>query len=180
MTDCINTGKVTCSTGEKNDYVAAMAGGIIGYKQSTGTDSRNKNWGVVAATGLYVSGSKGYPSIAGGIVGALTTGTIEGCYNYGDIVAGQHKSAPTDTDANYFKNTARAGSIAGYYTTGTEPFEDCNGTITKCYVGGWVKNASYSSWKEITSSNFGGLIVGLGTDPTDCDFAPFVEAPQPE
>lgn len=180
VTDCTNTGKVTCSTGEKNDYVAAMAGGIIGYKQSTGTDSGNKNWGVVAATGLYVSGSKGYPSIAGGIVGALTTGTIEGCYNYGDIVAGQHKSAPTDKDANNFKDTARAGSIAGYYTTGTEPFADCNGTITKCYVGGWVKNASYSSWKEITSSNFGGLIVGLGTDPTDCYFAPFVEAPQPE
>ena len=180
VTDCTNTGKVTCSTGEKNDNVAAMAGGIIGYKQSTGTDSGNMNWGVVAATGLYVSGSKGYPSIAGGVVGALTTGTIEGCYNYGDIVAGQHKSAPTDKDANYFKDTARAGSIAGYYTTGTEPFEDCNGTITKCYVGGWVKNRSYTSWEEITESNFGGLIVGLGTDPTDCYFAPFVEAPQPE
>lgn len=180
VTDCTNTGKVTCSTGEKNEYVAAIAGGIIGYKESEGTDSGNKNWGVVAATGLYVSGSKGYPSIAGGIVGALTKGKIEGCYNYGDIVAGQNKSAPTDKEANYFKNTARAGSIAGYYTTGTEPFEDCNGTITKCHVGGWVKNASYSSWKEITSSNFGGLIVGLGSDPTDCYFAKFVEAPQPQ
>ena len=43
-----------------------------------------------------------------------------------------------------------------------------------------VKNASHSKWMEITSDNFGGLIVGRGDDPTDCFFAEFVEAPQPE
>ena len=178
VTDCINTGKVTCSTGEKNDYVAAIAGGIIGYKESTGTDSGNKNWGEVTAIGQWVSKTDNYPAVAGGVVGALHYGTIEDCYNYGDVIGGQATSLTTS--AAKFNGESRAGSIAGYYTAGISPFADCEGTITKCYVGGWVKNASYSSWKEITSSNFGGLIVGRGNDPTDCYFAEFVEAPQPE
>ena len=178
VTDCINTGKVTCSTGEKNDYVAAIAGGIIGYKESTGTDSGNKNWGEVTAIGQWVSKTDNYPAVAGGVVGALHYGTIEDCYNYGDVIGGQNTSLTTS--AAKFNGESRAGSIAGYYTAGISPFADCEGTITKCYVGGWVKNASYSSWKEITSSNFGGLIVGRGNDPTDCYFAEFVEAPQPE
>ena len=178
VTDCINTGKVTCSTGEKNDYVAAIAGGIIGYKESEGTDSGNKNWGEVTAIGQWVSKTDNYPAVAGGVVGALHYGTIEDCYNYGDVIGGQATSLTTS--AAKFNGESRAGSIAGYYTAGISPFADCEGTITKCYVGGWVKNASYSSWKEITSSNFGGLIVGRGNDPTDCYFAEFVEAPQPE
>lgn len=178
VTDCTNTGKVTCSTGEKNDYVAAIAGGIIGYKESTGTDSGNKNWGEVTAIGQWESKTVNYPAMAGGVVGALHYGIIEDCYNYGDVIGGQATSLTTS--AAKFNGESRAGSIAGYYTTGISPFADCEGTITKCYVGGWVKNASYSSWKEITSSNFGGLIVGRGDDPTDCYFAPFVEAPQPE
>ena len=179
VTDCINTGAVTCATGEKNAYVAAIAGGIIGYKESKGTDSGNKNWGVVTAIGQWVSTSVNYPAMAGGVVGALHYGTIKDCYNYGDITGGQNTSLTTS--AEKFNGESRAGSIAGYYTTGISPFADCEGTITQCYVGGWLKNASYSkSWKEVTSSNFGGLIVGRGDDPTDCYFAEFVEAPQPE
>ena len=179
VTDCINTGAVTCATGEKNAYVAAIAGGIIGYKESRGTDSGNKNWGVVTAIGQWVSKSDNYPAMAGGVVGALHYGTIQDCYNYGDITGGQNKSLTTST--SYYNGESRAGSIAGYYTTGISPFADCEGTITQCHVGGWLKNASYSkSWKEVTSSDFGGLIVGRGNDPTDCYFASFVEAPQPE
>ena len=179
VTDCINTGTVTCSTGEKNAYVAAIAGGIIGYKESTGTDSGNKNWGVVTAIGQWVSSSDNYPAMAGGVVGALRYGTIKGCYNYGDITGGQATSLTTSTSK--YNGESRAGSIAGYYTTGISPFADCEGTITQCHVGGWLKNASYSkNWKEVTSSTYGGLIVGRGDDPTDCYFAPFVEAPQPE
>ena len=179
VTDCINTGAVTCATGEKNAYVAAIAGGIIGYKESKGTDSGNKNWGVVTAIGQWVSKSDNYPAMAGGVVGALHYGTIQDCYNYGDITGGQNKSLTTST--SYYNGESRAGSIAGYYTTGISPFADCEGTITQCHVGGWLKNASYSqSWKEVTSSTYGGLIVGRGDDPTDCYFAPFVEAPQPE
>lgn len=178
VTDCTNTGKVTCSTGEKNEYVAAIAGGIIGYKESEGTDSGNKNWGEVTAIGQWVSKTDNYPAVAGGVVGALHYGTIEDCYNYGDVIGGQATSLTTS--AEKFNGESRAGSIAGYYTTGISPFADCEGTITKCHVGGWVKNASYSKWMEITSDNFGGLIVGRGDDPTDCLFAVFVEAPQPE
>ena len=179
VTDCINTGTVTCSTGEKNAYVAAIAGGIIGYKESTGTDSGNKNWGVVTAIGQWVSKDDNYPAMAGGVVGALRYGTIKGCYNYGDITGGQATSLTTSTSK--YNGESRAGSIAGYYTTGISPFADCEGTITQCHVGGWLKNASYSkSWKEVTSSTYGGLIVGRGDDPTDCYFAPFVDAPQPE
>lgn len=178
VTDCINTGAVTCATGEKNANVAAIAGGIIGYKQSNGTDSGNKNWGVVTAIGQWVSKTDNYPAVAGGVVGTLHYGTIEDCYNYGDVIGGQATSLTTS--AEKFNGESRAGSIAGYYTTGISPFADCEGTITKCHVGGWVKNASYSKWMEITSDNFGGLIVGRGNDPTDCYFAPFVDAPQPE
>ena len=179
VTDCINTGEVTCATGEKNAYVAAIAGGIIGYKESKGTDSGNKNWGVVTAIGQWVSTSNNYPAMAGGVVGALHYGTIKDCYNYGDITGGQATSLTTSTSK--YNGESRAGSIAGYYTTGISPFADCEGTITQCHVGGWLKNASYSkNWKEVTSSDFGGLIVGRGNDPTDCYFAEFVEAPQPE
>lgn len=179
VTDCINTGAVTCATGEKNAYVAAIAGGIIGYKESKGTDSGNKNWGAVTAIGQWVSTSVNYPAMAGGVVGALHYGTIQNCYNYGDITGGQNTSLTTSTSK--YNGESRAGSIAGYYTTGISPFADCEGTITQCYVGGWLKNASYSkSWKEVTSSTYGGLIVGRGDDPTDCYFASFVEAPQPE
>lgn len=179
VTDCINTGEVTCATGEKNAYVAAIAGGIIGYKESKGTDSGNKNWGVVTAIGQWVSSSDNYPAMAGGVVGALHYGTIQDCYNYGDITGGQNTSLTTSTSK--YNGESRAGSIAGYYTTGISPFADCEGTITQCHVGGWLKNASYSkNWKEVTSSTYGGLIVGRGDDPTDCWFAPFVEAPQPE
>lgn len=179
VTDCINTGAVTCATGEKNAYVAAIAGGVIGYKESKGTDSGNKNWGVVTAIGQWVSTSDNYPAMAGGVVGALHYGTIQDCYNYGDITGGQNTSLTTSTSK--YNGESRAGSIAGYYTTGISPFADCEGTITQCHVGGWLKNASYAkSWKEVTSSTYGGLIVGRGDDPTDCYFAPFVEAPQPE
>ena len=179
VTDCINTGAVICATGEKNANVAAIAGGIIGYKESKGTDSGNKNWGAVTAIGQWVSTSVNYPAMAGGVVGALHYGTIKDCYNYGDITGGQNTSLTTSTSK--YNGESRAGSIAGYYTTGISPFADCEGTITECYVGGWLKNASYSkNWKEVTSSTYGGLIVGRGDDPTDCYFAPFVEAPQPE
>ena len=105
--------------------------------------------------------------------------SIKDCYNYGDITGGQATSLTTSTSK--YNGESRAGSIAGYYTTGISPFADCEGTITQCHVGGWLKNASYSkNWKEVTSSTYGGLIVGRGDDPTDCYFAPFVEAPQPE
>ena len=178
VNDCINTGAVTCGTGEKNEFVVALAGGIIGYKESEGISSGNKNWGKVTSIGQYVSSSDNYPSVAGGVVGAIHYGTVKDCYNYGDVIGGQAKSLTTQT--SYYKGMSRAGSIAGYYSTGTSPFTDCEGTITECGVGGWLRNASKSSGVTITEDNYGGYIVGYGNDPTDCYFAPFVEAPQPE
>ena len=178
VNDCINTGAVTCGTGEKNEFVVALAGGIIGYKESEGISSGNKNWGKVTSIGQYVSKSDNYPSVAGGVVGAIHYGTVKDCYNYGDVIGGQAESLTTQT--SYYRGMSRAGSIAGYYSTGTSPFTDCEGTITECGVGGWLRNASKSSGVTITEDNYGGYIVGYGNDPTDCYFAPFVDAPQPE
>ena len=58
------------------------------------------------------------------------------------------------------------------HSTAQAPYKKCEGTITKCYVGGAVK-AKHTSGelRTITADNYGGNIVGWGDDPTDCFFA---------
>ena len=166
VSDCENTGSVICSTCTDNKNGAAMAGGIIGYKQSTSKDFNNVNRGSV--TSLAV---KTRAAASGGIVGAMQNGTIEACYNYGAIEAGEKSSAYNTTNATY--SVGRAGSIAGFYHTSAQsPYLACEGIITKCYVGGTVQGKHTSGEiVTITAENFGGNIVGWGDDPTDCFFA---------
>ena len=166
VSDCENAGTVTCNTCSDNEYVAAMAGGIIGYKESYSNDNNNVNRGDVFAMAV-----KTRAAVAGGVVGALHHGTLQACSNYGTIEAGEKSSAYKNENATY--NAGRAGSIAGWYkTTDDAPYLACDGTITKCYVGGAVKSrTSGGSLVTITSSNYGGYIVGIGDDPTDCYFA---------
>jgi hypothetical protein len=166
VSDCENTGSVICSTCTDNKNGAAMAGGIIGYKQSTSKDFNNVNRGSV--TSLAV---KNRAAASGGIVGAMQKGTIEACYNYGAIEAGEKSSAYNSTNATY--SVGRAGSIAGFYHTSAQsPYLACEGTITKCYVGGTVQGKHTSgNVVTITADNYGGNIVGWGDDPTDCFFA---------
>lgn len=166
VSNCENTGSVICSTCTDNKNGAAMAGGIIGYKQSTSKDFNNVNRGSV--TSLAV---KTRAAASGGIVGAMQKGTIEACYNYGAIEAGEKSSAYNQTNATY--SVGRAGSIAGFYHTSAQsPYLACEGTITKCYVGGTVQGKHTSGEiVTITAENFGGNIVGWGDDPTDCFFA---------
>lgn len=164
VSGCENTGDVTCNTCSDHANGAAMAGGIIGYKESYSTDINNINRGNVLALAV-----KNRASAAGGTVGALHHGTLEACYNYGTIEAGEKSSAYNDSNSAY--NAGRAGSIVGFYHSGVDPYEDCDGTITKCYVGGAVKSrTSGGSLITITSSNYGSNIVGIGSDPTDCFF----------
>ena len=166
VSDCENTGSVICSTCTDNKNGAAMAGGIIGYKQSTSKDFNNVNRGSV--TSLAV---KTRAAASGGIVGAMQKGTIEACYNYGAIEAGEKSSAYNSTNATY--SVGRAGSIAGFYhSTAQAPYKACEGTITKCYVGGTVQGKhTDGEVVTITADNYGGNIVGWGDDPTDCFFA---------
>ena len=166
VSNCENTGSVICSTCTDNKNGAAMAGGIIGYKQSTSKDFNNVNRGSV--TSLAV---KTRAAASGGIVGAMQKGTIEACYNYGAIEAGEKASAYDSSNATY--SVGRAGSIAGYYHRDAKtPYKACEGTITKCYVGGTVQGTHTSGEVvTITAENFGGNIVGWGDDPTDCFFA---------
>ena len=164
--NCENTGSVICSTCTNHKNGAAMAGGIIGYKESTTTDYANINRGSV--TSLAV---KSRAAASGGIVGALRLGTIEDCYNYGAIEAGEKASAYNTSNATY--SVGRAGSIAGFYhRTAQAPYKACEGTITKCYVGGTVQGKhTNGEVRTITADNYGGNIVGWGDDPTDCFFA---------
>ena len=166
VSDCENTGAVTCNTCSDNENGAAMAGGIIGYKESYSNDSNNVNRGNVLALAV-----KTRAAAAGGVVGALHHGTLQACSNYGTIEAGEKSSAYKDENSTY--NVGRAGSIAGWYKNeDSAPYLACDGTITKCYVGGAVKSrTSGGSLVTITSSNYGGYIVGIGDDPTDCYFA---------
>lgn len=164
--NCENTGSVICSTCTDNKNGAAMAGGIIGYKQSTSKDFNNVNRGSV--TSLAV---KTRAAASGGIVGAMQKGTIEACYNYGAIEAGEKSSAYNSSNATY--SYGRAGSIAGFYHRSAQaPYKACEGTITKCYVGGTVQGKhTNGEVRTITADNYGGNIVGWGDDPTDCFFA---------
>lgn len=165
VSDCENTGDVTCNTCSNHANGVAMAGGIIGYKESNTTDINNVNRGDVLALAVDTRAAA-----AGGTVGALHHGILQGCYNYGTIEAGEKSSAYNDANGKY--KVGRAGSIVGFYSTGNAPYEDCDGTITKCYVGGKVKSAtSAGKLITITSSNYGDYIVGIGSDPTDCYFA---------
>ncbi len=166
VSDCENTGAVTCNTCSNNEYVAAIAGGIIGYKESYSNDNNNVNRGDVLALAV-----QNRASAAGGVVGVLHHGTSQACSNYGTIEAGEKSSQYADVNGKY--NAGRAGSIAGWYkTTDDAPYLACDGTITKCYVGGAVKSRTSSgNLVTITSSNYGGYIVGIGNDPTDCYFA---------
>ena len=166
VSGCENTAAVICNTCSDNANGAAMAGGIIGYKESASNDSNNVNRGDVLALAV-----KNRSSVAGGVVGAHHHGTLQGCYNYGTIVAGEKSSAYKDEASTY--SNSRAGSIAGWYKTeDSDPYLACDGTITKCYVGGAVKSRTSSgNLITITSSNYGGYIVGIGDDPTDCYFA---------
>jgi hypothetical protein len=168
VSDCENTGSVICSTCTDNKNGAAMAGGIIGYKQSTSKDFNNVNRGSV--TSLAVQNRA---AASGGIVGAMQKGTIEACYNYGAIEAGEKPSGDNYNTSNATYSVGRAGSIAGFYhSTAQAPYKACEGTITKCYVGGTVQGKhTNGNVVTITADNYGGNIVGWGDDPTDCFFA---------
>ena len=169
ITDCENTGNVICENHTNTKYTGGMAGGIIGYKDSNSTDSGNINRGSVTSLAR-----KDRYGVAGGVVGALHYGTIEACYNYGAIEAGETNSAGDETNSYWSKG--RAGSIVGFYgeasSSKSHYYQTCEGTITKCYVGGTVKG-KYTSGDliTVTADNYGGYIVGEGPDPTDCFFA---------
>lgn len=172
VSNCENTGSVTCNTCTDNKNGAAIAGGIIGYKESTSKDFNNINRGDITAIAVTTRAAA-----AGGVVGAMHYGTIEDCYNYGAIEAGE-KASPSSSSVNYkdYNSTydvGRAGSIAGYYHRDAKtPYKACEGTITKCYVGGTVQGKHTSgNVVTITADNYGGNIVGWGDDPTDCFFA---------
>ena len=140
VSDCENTADVTCNTCADSDKCAAMAGGIIGYKESASKDSDNVNRGNVTAIAV-----KSRSSVAGGVVGALHHGTLQGCYNYGTIEAGEKSSSDRYKDVISTYSYSRAGSIAGWYKTeDSAPYLACDGTITKCYVGGAVKSRTSS------------------------------------
>ena len=144
-----------------------MAGGIIGYKDSNSTDSGNINRGSVTSLAR-----KDRYGVAGGVVGALHYGTIEACYNYGAIEAGEKNSAGDETNSSWLKG--RAGSIVGFYGSASSShyYQACEGTITKCYVGGTVQGRyTDEALITVTADNYGGYIVGEGPDPTDCFFA---------
>lgn len=167
VSGCENKGEVTGGTCTDNAACAPFVGGIIGYKECPNKDFDNINRGNVTA----LATKSDRHAAAGGIVGVLRYGTIEACWNYGTIEAGEKSSAYNEANATY--NTGRAGSIAGwYYTANDGPYLACEGTITKCYVGGAVK-AKHTSGElvTITADNYGGNIVGRGDDPTDCYFA---------
>ena len=168
VSNCENTGSVICSTCTDNKAGAAIAGGIIGYKESTGKDFNNTNKGNIRALAVTTRAAA-----AGGIVGAIHYGTVEACYNYGAIEAGEKASGSNYSDSNSTYSVGRAGSIAGFYHTSAQsPYKACEGTITKCYVGGTVQGKHTSGEVvTITAENFGGNIVGWGDDPTDCFFA---------
>ena len=167
ITDCENTGNVICENHTNTKYTGGMAGGIIGYKESTSKDYGNINRGSVTSLAR-----KDRYGVAGGVVGALHYGTIEACYNYGTIEAGETESAGDETNSSWSKG--RAGSIVGFYgsSSSSHYYKACEGTITKCYVGGTVKG-KYTSGDliTVTADNYGGYIVGEGPDPTDCFFA---------
>lgn len=167
ISGCENKGEVIGNTCTDNAACAPFVGGIIGLKECLNTDFDNVNRGNVTA--LATNSTR--HAAAGGVVGVLHYGTIESCWNFGTIEAGEKSSAFNDANATY--NNGRAGSIAGwYYTSADGPYPACEGTITKCYVGGAVK-AKHTSGElvTITSENFGSNIVGRGDDPTDCYFA---------
>jgi len=168
VSDCENTADVTCNTCADSDKCAAMAGGIIGYKESLSSDINNVNRGDVTAIAV-----KSRSSVAGGVVGALHHGILQGCYNYGTIEAGEKSSSNRYKDVISTYTAGRAGSIAGWYKSeDAAPYLACDGTITKCYVGGAVRSRTSSgNLITITSSNYVGYIVGIGDDPTDCFFA---------
>ena len=169
ITDCENTGNVICENHTNTKYTGGMAGGIIGYKESTSTDSGNINRGSVTSLAR-----KDRNGVAGGVVGALHFGTIEACYNYGAIEAGETTNAGEDTNSTW--KYGRAGSIVGFYgeasSSKSHYYQTCEGTVTKCYVGGAIKGKNTNgNLTTITADNFGGCIVGEGNDPTDCFFA---------
>ena len=166
VSDCENTGSVTSNPCADKVEDAACAGGIIGLKQSVTTDRNNINRGNVTAMCV-----KNRAAAAGGIIGIMQYGTIEACYNYGNIEAGEKSSQWGDAIGTYKKGVA--GSLVGYYKNEENtPYYACEGTITKCYVGGTVQGTHTSGEVvTITAENFGGNIVGWGDDPTDCFFA---------
>lgn len=166
VSDCENTGTVLSNPCADKVENAACAGGIIGIKQSVTTDKNNINRGTVTAMCV-----KNRAAAAGGIVGIMQYGTIESCSNYGTIEAGEKSSQWGAAIGTH--SFGRAGSIAGYYRTDANaPYSACEGTITKCYVGGTVQGKHTSgNVVTITADNYGGNIVGWGDDPTDCFFA---------
>ncbi len=132
VSDCKNNGNIT--TEMRGSSYKYSVGGIIGFCEGNTTCSGCVNNGTVTANGTTCS--------VAGIAGNMSKGTIENCYNAGEIVSN------TINDGAEVAGIANLGSTKSY-----------NVTVENCYNIGKMSKGSAN--KAVT---FGGVVAGGSID----------------
>ncbi len=176
ITNCYNTGNVTCSvTG--NATGNGNVGGVCG--ENKGTIENCYNTGTVTASDSYVGGVCGwnYGKITncyntgnltgdghvGGVCGRNTRGTIENCYNEGTVTgSGNYVGGVcggNDEGNSKIINCYNTGNVTGTgdYCVGGVCGEN-EGTIKSCYNTANVKGTCYNVGGVCGKNSYGGTI----------------------
>ena len=138
VSNCTNLG--TISKPKNHNGITSRFGGIIGWMNNAGSIIQNCTNGSVddsskgSVSGLVETSNTSDLIYYGGILGALESGTVTGCKNYGNI-----SSKSTSTGI-----CEKAGGLTGYFS---------GGSIVNCENYGKVSIASNSE-----TCSAGGLI----------------------
>ena len=148
VSSCWNSGKVTG---------ISVIGGICGSNLESISDSYNK--GVVQSTGKNINGD----SVIGGIAGTLQSGTINYCYNRGEIIAenkiqgGIVGFQRNNSTLSYSYNTfdISEGEFRGNLVGNIE-----SGTKNNCYYLSTITSGEERQENDMKTEEFINLIGG--------------------
>ena len=148
VSSCWNSGKVTG---------ISVIGGICGATYDVISDSYNK--GIVQATGKNVNGD----SVVGGIAGALDTGTLNYCYNRGELISENRMLGGivglqrNNSTLSYSYNTfdISEGEFRGNLVGNIE-----SGTKDNCYYLGTITSGEERQENDMKTEEFINLIGG--------------------
>ncbi len=146
--DCYNSGNITSENYLENYHgnSSDQAGGIIGYVSNSLTITDSYNTG-------NMEGSYAY---AAGLVGVAEGGTMEDCYNTGDITAASYVGGLASNFRGDIRRSYNTGKITLY------------GTVRAGGLVGWGNANIYDSYNtgDIFVTSHGGQHGGLCAD--DC------------
>lgn len=193
--NCTNNGNITSSTAFAGGVVASMAAGSLINCTNTGTITASNTVGGIVGTALInaipftkctnsglilTSGNT-----SGGIVGNLTSGAVDSCYNAADVIGANNVggiagamfngSVKNSSNQGSVQGTSYVGGVVGFGQTNVIPFTNCSnlGAVSGStnYVGGiagsLVKGSFTSCFNTADISaptNAGGILGATSTN----------------